>query len=106
MATPAAVPVLDLRLSEEELAPQLRSACESVGFFYVQHTGLEALQARALTESGRFFALPLAEKLALIATVETNNRGFTVLGEETLDPGSQSRGGARDATPGPVLDTS
>lgn len=94
MATPLSIPVLDLRLSEEALAPQLRAACESVGFFFVEHTGVEELQAKALAESRRFFALPLQDKLPLKATVESNNRGYTVLGEETLDPGSQSRGGA------------
>jgi non-haem dioxygenase in morphine synthesis N-terminal len=94
MATPLSIPVLDLRLSEEALSPQLRAACESVGFFFVEHTGVEELQAKALAESRRFFALPLQDKLPLKATVESNNRGYTVLGEETLDPCSQSRGGA------------
>ena len=40
------IPVLDCRLTEAELTPLLRSACERVGFFYLENHGLEALQAR------------------------------------------------------------
>ena len=84
--------MLDCRRTEAELTPLLRTACERVGFFYLENHGLEALQARALAESKAFFALPLEEKLALKAGVETNNRGYTVVGEEVLDPERQSKG--------------
>ena len=44
----------------------------------------EALVARSFEENAKFFALPLPEKMSILADV--NNRGYTPMAEETLDP--------------------
>lgn len=41
-------------------------------------------------QSKAFFALPLEEKLAML--VDKNNRGYTPMNDETLDPGNQAKG--------------
>jgi isopenicillin N synthase-like dioxygenase len=64
-----------------------------VGFFYVVGHGVEgALMEEAFAGARALFALPAEQKHALRASVATNNRGYTEMGEETLDPGRQSRG--------------
>lgn len=91
-----APPLLDLRQSDEVLAPQLREAFTTLGFLCLHHTGLEELQASALASSRRLFALPHAAKAALRASPATQNRGWTALGEETLDPGQQKTGDTKE----------
>ena len=57
------------------LAPQVRDACENVGFFYAAGHGVpEALIDRAFAASRRFHALPLDEKLKL--RLNENNIGY------------------------------
>src|SRR5689334_2623859 len=57
------------------LAPQLRDACENVGFFYAAGHGVpEELIERAFAASRRFHALPLDEKLKL--RLNGNNIGY------------------------------
>ena len=57
------------------LAPDVRDACENVGFFYAAGHGVpEALIDRAFAASRRFHALPLEEKLKL--RLNENNIGY------------------------------
>src|SRR3954471_1433685 len=57
------------------LAPQVRDACENVGFFYAAGHGVsEELIDRAFAASRRFHALPLDEKLKL--RLNENNIGY------------------------------
>jgi isopenicillin N synthase-like dioxygenase len=57
------------------LAPEVRHACEEVGFFYAAGHGVsEALIERAFAASRRFHALPLEEKLKL--RLNENNIGY------------------------------
>lgn len=59
----------------DELAGQLRHACETIGFFYAANHGVpDALIDRAFAASRRFHALPLADKLAL--GLNENNIGY------------------------------
>jgi isopenicillin N synthase-like dioxygenase len=59
----------------DRLVPQVRAACENVGFFYAAGHGVdEAVIDRAFAASRRFHALPLAEKLAL--RLNENNIGY------------------------------
>jgi len=94
MAT--SIPVLDASLRDEELVPAVRHACENVGFFILTHHGCEAAQRDALAQAACLFALQQDMKEALVATPETNNRGWTRLGEETLDPHLQMRGDTKE----------
>jgi isopenicillin N synthase-like dioxygenase len=57
------------------LAPEIRHACEVVGFFYALNHGVPAdLIDRAFAASRRFHALPLAAKLTL--RLNENNIGY------------------------------
>jgi isopenicillin N synthase-like dioxygenase len=57
------------------LVPQVRHACENVGFFYAANHGVpEELVERAFAASRRFHALPLEEKLKL--RLNENNIGY------------------------------
>ncbi|MBV9863516.1 MAG: isopenicillin N synthase family oxygenase [Alphaproteobacteria bacterium] len=59
----------------DRLVPQLRHACENVGFFYIRNHGVsQEIVARAFAASRRFHALPLAEKMAL--RLNENNIGY------------------------------
>jgi isopenicillin N synthase-like dioxygenase len=59
----------------DRLAPQVRHACEQIGFFYALGHGVdEALIDRAFAASRRFHALPLDDKVAL--RLNENNIGY------------------------------
>ena len=59
----------------DRLAPEVRHACERVGFFYALNHGVpEDLIDRAFAASRRFHALPMAEKLKL--RLNENNIGY------------------------------
>jgi isopenicillin N synthase-like dioxygenase len=59
----------------DRLVPQLRHACENIGFFYALNHGVDdAVVDRAFAASRRFHALPLDEKLAL--KLNENNIGY------------------------------
>ena len=59
----------------DRLAPELRHACEQVGFFYASGHGVdEGVIDRAFAASRRFHALPLDEKLKL--GLNDNNIGY------------------------------
>jgi isopenicillin N synthase-like dioxygenase len=81
-AAASQIPVIDFgpffageRGALEELAPQVRHACENVGFFYAANHGVpEELIDRAFAASRRFHALPLDDKLKL--RLSENNIGY------------------------------
>jgi isopenicillin N synthase-like dioxygenase len=78
----AAIPVLDYgpyfagdRGALRRLAEEVRSASETVGFFYIRNHGVpDAMVARAFAASRRFHALPLERKLEL--RLNENNIGY------------------------------
>jgi isopenicillin N synthase-like dioxygenase len=60
------VPVVDLREGAAEVAAQVGAACREVGFFQIVGHGLDpAVEADAWHAAAAFFALPLADKLAV-----------------------------------------
>jgi isopenicillin N synthase-like dioxygenase len=81
-AAAAQIPVIDfgpLFAAETgalgRLAPELRHACENIGFFYALNHGIpDELIDRAFAASRRFHALPLEEKLKL--RLNDNNIGY------------------------------
>lgn len=95
----ASIPAIDLSSYETEsaAASEVRRACESVGFFYLQGHGVST---RALNEafeySRRFFALPIDQKRGILASLSTKNRGYTPMAEETLDVNNQSVGDQKE----------
>jgi isopenicillin N synthase-like dioxygenase len=84
-AAAARIPLIDFApLFEGEpgalgrLAPQVRDACENVGFFYAAGHGVpDEVIDQGLAASRRFHALPLDEKLAL--RLNENNIGYLPL---------------------------
>ena len=95
---PPDVPVLRLDSTPHaHLVTALRVACERVGFFYVEDHGVPVeLMDEAFAASAALFALPPEVKATLRATPATNNRGWTELYEETLDPAHQVRGDTKE----------
>ncbi len=81
-AAAAQIPVIDFGPffageggARARLAPEIRHACEHIGFFYAANHGVpEGLIADAFAASRRFHALPLAEKLKL--RLNENNIGY------------------------------
>jgi isopenicillin N synthase-like dioxygenase len=91
------VPVIDLSLSDPEIVPALQAACKDVGFFYVIGHDVPDEDFKTLfADMQRFFALDPGTKTAVCTTTNSHNRGWTPLGEETLDPARQSCGDTKE----------
>jgi isopenicillin N synthase-like dioxygenase len=78
------IPVIDLAPSfaseagREKVAAEIRSACETIGFFTIVGHGIPtALVDRLLATSRAFFALPLADKQRTPQPVEKISRGYS-----------------------------
>ena len=81
--------------AEPPRRPSSRQACERIGFFYLDGHGIPPAQLDAVfAASAAFFELPRAQKLGLSA--DGNNRGYTGMGDETLDPPAQSVGDTKE----------
>ena len=75
---------------ENENGRIVRKTCTEHGFFYLVSHGVEKeLFEKLFSESKKLFALPLEEKMKL---VQKNNRGYSPLYDEILDPDSGSKG--------------
>jgi len=94
------VPVIDLAsfgTNEVEAAKAIRAACEKVGFFYLTSHGVaQTLVDAAFEQSRLYFALPLEEKMKMLASAATKNRGYTPMAEETLDVSNQKVGDQKE----------
>lgn len=75
------------------LVRSVRMACIETGFFYVSDHGME-MQPALFEQSRLFFGLPPHEKRSLFDA--TLARGYTPMGEETLDPANQSVGDTKE----------
>jgi polar amino acid transport system ATP-binding protein len=78
------LPVIDLTDPDDIIARAMSRACRDVGFFYVTGHGVPSAQIEnLLTQSRRFFARPLADKLC-IRMEKTGRawRGYFPLGGE------------------------
>ena len=88
-------PVIDLSLPRSQLTPLLDSACLTTGFFYLtQHGVSAALLSRIFDCSHRFFDLPASVKLHYLAN--RYNRGFTPVGDETLQEDLRGRADSKE----------
>jgi isopenicillin N synthase-like dioxygenase len=68
---------------------QLRAACLDKGFFYVGNHGVPAGLTRDIfRQAERFFALPLADKMAIAKDKTSMTRGYQPLRQQTLQPGA------------------
>ena len=93
------------------VAAAIGRACRTTGFFYVSGHGIpDALRADVFALSRRFFALPLADKVALSITATGNNRGYVAMDGENLDPAApadvkEAFNIGREAEPGETVDS-
>lgn len=96
MTSLAIIPIVSLDDSDENATVQnLRHACETFGFFYLQGHGVGSEEIETVMEqSKKLFALPTDVKKALSDPVMS--RGYTAMEEETLDPKHQSRGDTKE----------
>jgi isopenicillin N synthase-like dioxygenase len=93
----AALPTIDAaglnsaKLSERRaVAGRVRQACLHNGFFYLTNHGIPAsIIETVFAETKRFFALPMAAKLALDKAHSRANRGYEKLRGQTLEAGAQ-----------------
>eukprot|EP00195_Chlamydomonas_chlamydogama_P011151 CAMPEP_0202891964 /NCGR_PEP_ID=MMETSP1392-20130828/1858_1 /ASSEMBLY_ACC=CAM_ASM_000868 /TAXON_ID=225041 /ORGANISM="Chlamydomonas chlamydogama, Strain SAG 11-48b" /LENGTH=325 /DNA_ID=CAMNT_0049575839 /DNA_START=25 /DNA_END=1002 /DNA_ORIENTATION=+ len=93
------VPVVDLSGTDPascaRQAEEIRKASLETGFFYVSNHGIDKDVLDNVFEAQReFFRLPVEEKLTIKADV--NNRGYTPMAEETLDPANQKSGDTKE----------
>jgi isopenicillin N synthase-like dioxygenase len=77
------VPIIDLEASDA--VRRIDEACRSIGFLSVVGHGIEAATIEdMLQETAEFFALPLADKLALRPARPDVDRGYAAKGSEGL----------------------
>ncbi|GBF96785.1 adenine guanine permease [Raphidocelis subcapitata] len=93
---PAAVPVIDLSAPDEAATvAALGRACRDSGFFIAAGHGVPQPVVDAMFDQmRRLFALPLEDKMKMLQ--DENNRGYTPMAEETLDPERQTRGDTKE----------
>lgn len=91
------IPVIDLDDQTEEelgLLSKLYNACQNTGFFYVKTERIDAALVEEMFQlSQDFFQLPTEEK-QLFPIID--NRGYTALKQETLDPDVQIEGDTKE----------
>ncbi len=90
------IPVIDLapslsgdRDGMQSVAWEIHKACRDTGFFYVKNHGVpEELALAQLEWAGRFFALPVDEKLKLDFKSSPRRLGYEPFLRQVLDEGS------------------
>jgi isopenicillin N synthase-like dioxygenase len=74
------------RLQCHRIAAEMRRACVDKGFFYIENHGIPAVLIDAvLREASGFFALPIAERLAVGRAFSPCGRGFEPFGGQQLE---------------------
>ncbi|KAH6626270.1 hypothetical protein B0J18DRAFT_136387 [Chaetomium sp. MPI-SDFR-AT-0129] len=95
----AKIPVIDLSGEDQaEVAKELVEAAIEHGFVYLKNTGQDIPVAaidEAFEMSKKLFDAPLSEKQA--CTIQKNNRGWSAMNYETLDPANQRVGDFKEA---------
>lgn len=77
------------RIETQHVVDRVRSACLTTGFFCLTGHGIpRELQERVLDGAEKFFDMPLEEKLKLVHPTQ-KNRGYEVLGGQTLQRGAK-----------------
>ncbi|KAK7430381.1 hypothetical protein QQZ08_003129 [Neonectria magnoliae] len=101
MAATARIPIIDISapdVAQEEIARQLVDAAEEHGFIYIRNLGRDISAADidgAFALSRKTFDCPVEEKQK--CTIQTNNRGWSGMHSETLDPKNQKVGDYKEA---------
>ncbi|KAK3299379.1 uncharacterized protein B0H64DRAFT_355443 [Chaetomium fimeti] len=99
MAKIANIPVIDISGDDQaRVAKDLVEAAIEHGFVYIKNTGQDIPVAAidgAFEISKKLFEAPLSEKQA--CTIQKNNRGWSGMNSETLDPANQRVGDFKEA---------
>ncbi|KAK3901857.1 hypothetical protein C8A05DRAFT_16021 [Staphylotrichum tortipilum] len=100
MAQVAKIPVIDISAEgdQTQVARDLVEAAIEHGFVYIRNTGKDipiAAVEEAFDVARRLFDAPLSEKEA--CTIRQNNRGWSAMNYETLDPANQRVGDFKEA---------
>lgn len=75
-------------LQSTRLVEQVRSACETSGFFQLtNHDVPVELQQSLFKAAKSFFSLPYDEKKKLNCKTHVGHRGYDVLGSQSYEPG-------------------
>ncbi|MCV6598603.1 MAG: isopenicillin N synthase family oxygenase [Mangrovicoccus sp.] len=90
------LPVIDISglassdpAARRAVGAELRAACLEHGFFYMTGHGVPpALIDAVMGQSKALFDLPLAAKMAVEKSQSPSNRGYEVIGGQTLQPGA------------------
>ncbi|KAI7854752.1 hypothetical protein BDC45DRAFT_508018 [Circinella umbellata] len=92
------LPVIDFSNFEERssiISQEILDACKTIGFFYViNHQIPTEMIQEAFALSKKFYDLPIEEKEAVAIK---NNRGYTGLYVQKLDPDTQKQGDHKEA---------
>src|SRR5271155_1139243 len=94
----AQLPVIDISNPSTALGESLINAAEKYGFLYINPNGTgftEEVVDRQFDLSRKFFSLPISEKNEYM--IGDDNRGWTGLHGELLDPSHQKRGDFKEA---------
>ncbi|XP_024168907.1 2-oxoglutarate-Fe(II) type oxidoreductase hxnY isoform X2 [Rosa chinensis] len=96
MAEGLKLPIIDLSSPDRtSSASSIRQACIDCGFFYLVNHGVEdELLGQVFDQSSKFFSLPLEVKSKL---TRKQNRGYTALFAENLDPSASSKGDSKES---------
>jgi isopenicillin N synthase-like dioxygenase len=83
------LPVIDAAtLDQPETIATLHAACIGTGFFYLGNHGIApGLIAATLDQAHQFFALPVADRMAVWLRHSTCNRGYEPMQAQTLEAG-------------------
>ncbi|KAK0720398.1 hypothetical protein B0H67DRAFT_186436 [Lasiosphaeris hirsuta] len=99
MATVARIPIIDISSDvqdEAQVAKELVEAAIEHGFIYIKNTGRNIPVATVDAAFDlKLFKAPLEEKQK--CTIQQNNRGWSAMQYETLDPGNQRVGDFKEA---------
>ncbi|KAK1687972.1 2OG-Fe(II) oxygenase superfamily protein [Colletotrichum godetiae] len=101
MAPKANIPIIDIAaegVDRTAVARQLVDAAVEHGFIYIRNTGKYITlsdQDSAFDLSKKLFKAPVEEKAA--CTIQKNNRGWSGMHSETLDPKNQKVGDYKEA---------
>ncbi|KAK1564604.1 hypothetical protein Q3G72_006862 [Acer saccharum] len=90
------LPIIDLSSPDRiSTAKSIRQACIEFGFFYLVNHGVEEeLFRRVFEESSKLFSLPLEDKTKMS---HKQQRGYTALYAENLDPSSTPKGDSKES---------
>ncbi len=84
------LPIFDMAaLDRGEGLAALDAACAGTGFFYVANHGVPAALVDAAVQQARlFFALPLAQRMAVSLAQSPCHRGYEAMRTQRLEPGT------------------